>query len=1628
MKRRTLTVLTATLLLALGTIGFATSWEGSLTGLFETKASAQEKAPEAPAESSMVVGTCDVASVALPIEVESVSPASGPTAYASLQAAFAAINAGTHQGTISVEVCFNSLEPAGSAVLNSNAAAPAAYTSVSVRPLADGLTISGAPILGRGLVELNAADSVTIDGDNPNTGGTNRNLTITNTAATTVNLSPVIRVAVIAAAPTADNITIQNLILNGNATARNAAAFTSTTNVENSSFGIYAGGLATGATTAPGPLTSVSTNTAAAGTTINNFIVNNNAVNACARGIFFNGAATSVSTGVTISNNTLGTAGANAGLPPYVAPATTVYTKGIFVAGTTVVNVTGNTLQNILSYVGTFMSAIELNSAIGTGPNVVSNNTISTIAQNGAAVTNQVLGINVASSAGPYTIGGNTITNVQNNSSSSAANPAGIWVTTAAASATIEKNKVTTVFNRNTGTFGAYGINLTGGSNITVRNNFVADVNHNMSGGAAFSATFSAHGIRVNSGTGHRIYHNSVNMFGALVGTATTSHMTSALAIVGTGQTGMDVRNNIFSNTMTGGTTSIAHVSIFLPTNSASAMTLTLNNNTYFSGPSATTQGIAQAGTTAGTGFYLASNFNAGATTPASNLRALTPLLGTASNDDASKVLDPLFLSPTDLHISTSSPAESAGANIATVVDDIDNEARPATPDMGADEVTIVAPGTLQLSSSAYGGNEGTTLVATVNRVAGSTGTVGATYTLTDSGATGGAACGVGVDYVNPGPQLLSFGNAVTSQPINVTLCTDLVTDPSELFTITLSAPTGGASLGSPTVAVVTITDVPPPFNGTYTVGSGGNYPSLTNAGGIFEAINLGGASANVTISIISDLTGETGTFALNEVAGGFTVTIQPVGTARTITGSNASNAIIRLNGADNVTIQGYTPDNDLVGGNAALRELTVINTNVALNASGIALHTGPNGAQNNVIKNVNVRGIDPATSFLGIAIGGAAPGSAGADNDGNRIENCSIQKFFYGIYAAGASSANKDAGTVITQNDLTGLTTDRVAQGGVIVFNQDGIQITENSIGGISSNINGFDTFGIGLGAGAADAQFSTTSTTSGGIINALVARNKINGIANAASSGYGSGGILVAGDTGGANTIRNNMITGVVSNATSPDLVVGIYVAGVTGSSTRLYHNSIALTGDRGATGSQIGSYGVAITGTDPTVELKNNIFYNSQVATGGGANAKSFAIGTVGTVFANLDSNYNDFWSIGANDAGFRTGGLGATATDLANLGAWQGAVADDANSLELDPLYINPLTNLHLNGGPVVSSPMLGAGLTTGGVTDDYDADPRPSSAPDIGADELVQADGGNFPSGTFYNARPLPGNSFSGNFTVTGTLYPGGIVTLGGATVTLACNGTVEGAGFNNYFIGNFRKDFCGPELFSFPVGTTPNGSARNGEAADPEGFTSEYSPALINVTAGTFPSSLTINVVDTWLPGLGQTSSISRYWNVQETGDLTADMTMQYLTEDVYGNEPAYQVFKWDGASTVPYVPGSVNIALDQFTATGVTSFSGWAVGVINPTVASADISGRVLTADGRPIANVRVIISGGSLPEPIDSYTGHLGYYGFNDLPAGESYVVTVKSRRFTFTNPTRIITLQQDVTGEDFIAQPQK
>ena len=1299
-----------------------------------------------------------------PVSVTATAGTTGPTAYPTVKGAFDAINAGTHQGAVTVSIVNSTTEGTTPATLNSSGAGSASYTSVLIRPVNDGISVSGNPATGFGVIQLKGADNVTIDGDNPNSVGTNRNLTVNNTNTTTDIAGSVIRIATATTVVTsADNITLRNMILNGNVTSGNAAAITSATGSSNSSFVIYAGGNGgTTATDAPTAITSVTTNTAPSGTTINGLTIDNNALNQAARAIVFVGAATTVSTGVTITNNTIGASGVLAGAPPYVAPATTVYTKGIFISGTNAATITGNTLQNILSYVATTMNGIELVSLIGAGGVTINSNTITGVVNNGTSVAN---GIALTASLSNPTVNGNTISNVQTVAGGTVA---GIILNHSLTAGSAQRNKVTTVYSRGTGGFGAYGINVNSGIAWTIRNNMVSDVNAFLNNGS-ISTSFGPHGIRVVTGTGHLIQNNSVNLFGAFVGSSSLS-MSSALTLINTASTGMEVRNNILVNTMTGAPVGTPVDCIYLPAGLLVGFNLTTNNNDYFSSLQ-----LAQQGTTAVSGFTIA-DFDPTMTVGATNWRTYTNTLSAAgTNDNASIKTDPLFVSTTDLHLTAGSPARNVGAIIAAVTDDIDNQLRPggnAFYDIGADEFDGTAPPINDMSATAF-----------ISPASGSTVATGVAFapqaSFTNVGTATQTSVPVRYRVLDAGMMVVcnvtgTIPSISFTQTVNVTFPTCTIAS-GGAYTIKATSELVGDTNSANNEISGTLNAVAP-LSGSYNVGTGGAFTSLTNPGGIFEALNAAGATGNVVINITSDLSGENGTITLNELAGGLTVTIKPSGAARSITGSSTV-GIIRLNGADGVTIDGSlaggTPTG--VGGTASLRNLTVQNTNVTATAGAvIIIQQGPNSANNNTVKNVNVSGQDPTQTLIGIHVGGNLPGTAPTINNNNVVvDNCSFQKSFIAIFDDGVSAASQATGSAITHNDMSATGANRLRRAGIFLFNQNGIQVTDNLIAGIVGD-EAADAIGIIVGI----QNVTTTAVTNGGISNALISRNKIS-VSSTNTVGFSAAGIAIAGDPAGPNTISNNMITGVSAPSTSPDLVAGIFVAGVVSSNTRLYHNSVSMTGDRGAVAGQIGSYGIAISGSNPTVELKNNVFYTTQTS-GGGANAKSYAIGMQSTTFGALNSNFNDFFFSGANAAGFRTGSLDATGTDFATLALWTGATTQDAASFSVDPLYVDPLTDLHLQP----TSTMINAATGGTGVTVDIDGDMRPfGPASDIGADEVTGTPGVLAFSSPTYS---IGESGVMATITVSRTGGSSGTVgvsyaTVAGGTATggAACGGTVD---------------------------------------------------------------------------------------------------------------------------------------------------------------------------------------------------------------------------------------------------------
>ncbi|MBD3246338.1 MAG: hypothetical protein GF333_04940 [Candidatus Omnitrophica bacterium] len=123
----------------------------------------------------------------------------------------------------------------------------------------------------------------------------------------------------------------------------------------------------------------------------------------------------------------------------------------------------------------------------------------------------------------------------------------------------------------------------------------------------------------------------------------------------------------------------------------------------------------------------------------------------------------------------------------------------------------------------------------------------------------------------------------------------------------------------------------------------------------------------------------------------------------------------------------------------------------------------------------------------------------------------------------------------------------------------------------------------------------------------------------------------------------------------------------------------------------------------------DYRNNILSNTSTNSG----HYCFYNGDGDKASYSFTSDYNDFYVPSGASAGYYGGAQ-------ASLADWQTATAEDANSLSKNPRF-TAADDLHIQN----ISPCQGAGISAGGISDDYDGDAR-AATPDIGADENLNA--------------------------------------------------------------------------------------------------------------------------------------------------------------------------------------------------------------------------------------------------------------------------------------------------------------
>ncbi|MEQ1644326.1 MAG: DUF4394 domain-containing protein, partial [Pyrinomonadaceae bacterium] len=160
-------------------------------------------------------------------------------------------------------------------------------------------------------------------------------------------------------------------------------------------------------------------------------------------------------------------------------------------------------------------------------------------------------------------------------------------------------------------------------------------------------------------------------------------------------------------------------------------------------------------------------------------------------------------------------------------------------------------------------------------------------------------------------------------------------------------------------------------------------------------------------------------------------------------------------------------------------------------------------------------------------------------------------------------------------------------------------------------------------------------------------------------------------------------------------------------------------------------------------------------------------------------------------------------------------------------------------------------------------------------------------------------------------------------------------------------------------------------------------------------------------------PNTGQVNTIGPLGvNATSFGgfDIQPFTNIAYAALRVGGIQQLYSINLATGAATLVGNIGDGNNVIDGFTIAPCS------------TAAGVEVSGRVLTPDGRGLRNAVVSMTDSS-GAVRTATTSTFGYYRFDDVSAGDSYVMSVTSRRYRFA--PRVVQVFDNLADVDFTGQ---
>ncbi len=432
----------------------------------------------------------------------------------------------------------------------------------------------------------------------------------------------------------------------------------------------------------------------------------------------------------------------------------------------------------------------------------------------------------------------------------------------------------------------------------------------------------------------------------------------------------------------------------------------------------------------------------------------------------------------------------------------------------------------------------------------------------------------------------------------------------------------------------VQVTTLPNLAGGTYTIGSGGTYPTFAAA---FAAAACG-VSGPVVFQVLSNSAPFNEQITINEIPGmSATNTITVKGNNNTLsfaaTNTNERHTL-HLNGADFLRFE------DLI-----------IEASGATAGWGVRLSTNAN---NNTFKRCVIKTSETSTSsnyaaFTLTQSPTAATGTQSGTASNLLIDSCQIVGGYYGLCLNGAGLT---MGSRPSNNTVRNTVVNNFYLYGIYAYGQDNLSVEYNDIHRQSratvSNCYGIYNYGRNPGL--------------------KIVANRIHDLGGTQGTTAFTGYILYLSSTSGTAAspalVANNAIYN-INNLGST--LYGMYLLST--DTVDVLHNTLDVNSNSGTGTATV--YGTYVSGNMTQFNFKNNIIQIGSSGTGskyGLFNASTTAL---------INSNYNAIRF--ASTVGGSSNFVAARSTTVTypTLAAWNSATGRDANSISSDPIFTNVL---------------------------------------------------------------------------------------------------------------------------------------------------------------------------------------------------------------------------------------------------------------------------------------------------------------------------------------------------------------